>query len=101
MKSKMIKTKSAKELANVLGLSPFEGTELEIKSKLTDKIIEIVKRRKITHQQLAIISGSSRTRITAILNRNLYQVSSDLLLKILGALGIKAKISFQTSKLVA
>ena len=101
MKSKMIKTKSAKQLASVLGLSPFEGVELEIKSNLTDKIIETVKKRNITHQQLAIITGSSRTRITAILNRNLYQVSTDLLLKILGALGITIKISFQTPKLVA
>lgn len=101
MKTKPIKARSSKELATILGLSPFEGIEFEVKSKLTDKIIEVLKKRKITHQQLAILSGSSRTRITAILNRNLYQVSTDLLLKILGSLGVKIKLSFQKSEIAA
>ncbi len=101
MKTKSIKSTTSSELATILGLSPFEGIEMEIKGKLTDEIIKTVNKRKITHQQLATLSGSSRTRITAILNRNLYQVSADLLLKILASLGVKTKVSFSHPKAVA
>ena len=40
------------------------------------------------------IQTTSRTRITAIMNRNTQGVSVDLLLRILARLGYRAKISF-------
>jgi len=37
--------------------------------------------------------GSSRTRVTSILNGNLDNVSSDLLIRLLAGLGYRVKIS--------
>ena len=97
MKKKRVKpiiTKNALELAEALGLTPADAIEIEVRSKLNDKIIEIVKKLKLTHMQVAKLAKTSRTRVTAILNRNTHDVSTDLMLRILGSLGYKANISF-------
>ena len=91
-KTKTITAKNATELARALGLSPAEGAEMEFRSELNSKIIEIVKKRKITHTQLASLVGSSRTRMTALLNRNTLDISTDLMLRVLSALGYKARL---------
>ena len=93
-KAKEIVAKDAKELADVLGLSPADAVEIEVRSVLNEKIIDVVRRKKLTHAQVAKLARTSRTRVTAILNRNTHQVSTDLLLRVLGSLGYRAKISF-------
>jgi predicted XRE-type DNA-binding protein len=92
--SKALVARSAVELASVLGLTPAGAMEIEVRSALNDKIIQIVARHGLTHAQVAKIAGTSRTRITAILNRNTRAVSADLLPRILGRLGFRAKLSF-------
>ena len=57
-----------------------------------DKITAAVAKRRLTHAQVAKLAHTSRTRITAILNRNTDGVSTDLLLRILGRLGFRARI---------
>lgn len=89
---KPIKVKTVDEIAKALGLSSAEGAELAFRSELNSRIIKIVKRNKITHAQLAKLVGSSRTRMTALLNRNISDVSTDLMLRVLSALGYKAKV---------
>ena len=59
--------RTAKELAEVLGL---------------------------THAQVAKLAHPSRTRVTALVNRNTQDSSTDLMLRILSALGVRAKIQF-------
>ncbi len=93
-KSKITITKNASELAQALGLSPANGVEIEVRSTLNDKIIEIVEKHGLTHQQVAKLAQTSRTRVTAILNHNTQDVSTDLMLRILARLGYKAKIIF-------
>lgn len=93
-KSKVIETKTARELAEFLGLSPADGVEIEIRADLNSKIIEIVESRGLTHVQVAKLASSSRTRMTALLNRNTKDISTDLMLRVLGALGYKAKLRF-------
>lgn len=93
-KPKPIITRNAYELAELLGLSPADAVEMEVRSELNDKIIEIVKKHNLTHAQVAKLAGTSRTRITAILNRNTHQVSTDLLIRVLGSLGVRTKVSF-------
>ncbi|MBI2339122.1 MAG: XRE family transcriptional regulator [Deltaproteobacteria bacterium] len=93
-KHKAIIARNAAELAKVLGLSPADGVEMEIRSDLNGKIVEIVEKSGLTHAHVAKLAGTSRTRMTAILNRNTHQVSTDLLLRILASLGIRPKISF-------
>ena len=86
--------RNAKELAKALGLTPADAVGLEIRSALNDKIIEVVNERGLTHARVAKLSHTSRTRVTAILNRNTHDISMDLMLRVLGSLGVQAKLKF-------
>lgn len=94
MKSKATVTRTAAALARALGLSQAEGAEIELRSSLNSKIIEVVQKKCLTHAQVARIARTSRTRVTAILNRNTKGVSTDLLLRLLYALGYSARVTF-------
>src|SRR6185312_10850262 len=94
-KVKPIVTRTAAELAEAFGLSPVDAAEIEMRSILNDQIIKIFDRSRLTHAQLAKAAKTSRSRITAILNRNMHQVSTDLLLRILAALGYRARVTVQ------
>lgn len=94
-KNKYLTAKTAEELAEILGLSPAEGLDIRIRSELNDKIIETVEKKKLTHAQVAKLAGTSRTRVTAIMNRNTMDISTDLLLRVLAAIGIEAKLTFK------
>ena len=91
-KVKTIRTNTAEELAEVLGLTPAEGAEMAFRTNLNSQIIKIVNKKKITHAQLAKLVGSSRTRMTKLLNRNISDVSTDLMLRVLSVLGYKPSL---------
>ena len=93
--SNLVVTRNAAELAEALGLTPSDAVEIEIRSDLNDKIIEVVNKKHLTHEQVATLAHTSRTRVTAIMNRNVGEISTDLLLRVLGALGVHAKIQFK------
>ena len=61
--------------------------------ELLKKLRQVVHQESLTHAEVAQRGGSSRTRVTAILNGNLDSVSTDLLIRLLGALGYRVKIS--------
>ena len=96
-KNRPLMARNAAELAKVLGLTPAEGLEIEIRSDLNDKIVEVVKEKGLTHEQVAKVAHTSRTRITAILNRNTHDISTDLMLRILASLGVQAKLRFKNA----
>ena len=96
-KVKPVVARDASELAKVLGLTPAEGMEIEFRSNLNDKIIEVVKKKQLTHSDVARLSHTSRTRVTAILNRNTHDISTDLMLRVLGSLGVQAKLRFKNA----
>jgi predicted XRE-type DNA-binding protein len=93
-KAKPIIAKNVIELAEILGLSPADGAEIQFRSDLNDKIIEAVRKSGLTHEQVAKLARTSRSRITAILNRNTKDVSTDLMLRIMASLGYRAKLTF-------
>ena len=93
-KAKAIVAQNAGELAEVLGLQRADGIEFAVRSALNTKIIEVIEKRALTHAQVAALAGTSRTRVTAILNRNTKDISTDLMLRVLGALGVSATITF-------
>lgn len=97
-KAKTIVTRNAEELARALGLSPADAVEMEFRVRLNDKIVEAVTRSGMTHAQVAKAAGTSRTRLTAILNRNTGHVSTDLMLRILASLGYRAKVTFTRTR---
>ena len=93
-KTRAVVARTAGELAEVLGLERADGIEIAVRSALNTKIIQVIERRGLTHAQVAKLVGTSRTRVTALLNRNTKDISTDLMLRVLGALGVSAKITF-------
>jgi predicted XRE-type DNA-binding protein len=88
-----IVAKTPDELAAVLGLSDVAAKEWQVQHILVKRLKEIARRRKMTHSEIAKRAGTSRTRVTAILNGDLDHVSSDLLIRILASLGYRVKVS--------
>jgi adenylosuccinate lyase len=76
-KTKAVVAWNAGELAKALGLTPADGAKIELQSDLHTKIAEVV------------------ARVTAILNRNTKDISTDLMLRVLCALGYTAKVRFK------
>lgn len=89
--------RNAQELAKALGLTPADGLEIQFRSELNDKIIEVVTKKELTHADVARLAHTSRTRITAILNRNTQDISTDLMLRILASLGVPTKRQFRSA----
>lgn len=81
------------DLPGAPGLSKTEAKEWQVQYALLKRLKEIVGKHKVTHAEIAKRSGTSRTRVTAILNDDLDHVSTDLLIRILGALGYQVKVS--------
>jgi len=94
---KSVVARDARELCRVLGLSAADAVEMQIRRRINDKIIAAVKESGLTHAQAARAAQTSRTRLTAVLNRNTTHVSTDLMLRILLALGYRAQITFRRS----
>lgn len=86
--------RNSKELADVLGLTDADRAAMEIQLELAEQIAMEVRRAGITHTQLAQLARASRPRVTSILNGNLDSVSTDLLLRILAALGVRVRLRF-------
>lgn len=72
-----------------LGLRPIEKPEVLVREYLNQQIIEEIKKRKLTHAEVADICLTSRPRITKIMNKKLKKISTDHLINILGVLGIQ------------
>jgi predicted XRE-type DNA-binding protein len=94
-KPKTTVTRNAVELAKALALTPADGAEIALRSDLNSKIVNVVRGKGLTHAQVARLARTSRTRLTAIMNRNTKDISTDLLLRVLYSLGYTAKIKFQ------
>jgi predicted XRE-type DNA-binding protein len=92
-KIKPIIARTPEDLAKILGLPAASGKEWQVQHSLLKRLKEIVRREGITHAQIAAQAGTSRTRITAILNDDLEHVSTDLLIRVLASLGYRVKVS--------
>jgi predicted XRE-type DNA-binding protein len=93
--------RNSEELAKALGLSIAHAQEWQVQYSLLRRIKEIMRKEKITHAELAKRAGTSRTRVTSILNDNLDHVSTDLLIRLLGALGYEVNVSVCRTKVAA
>ena len=98
---KPIVARTPEELAGALGLPSVAAKEWQVQHVLLGRLKEIVRRQKITHAEVAKRAGTSRTRVTAILNDDLQHVSSDLLIRILASLGYRVKVSVVRSDTAA
>jgi len=93
MNSKTVVATTPESLARTLGLSGVEAEEWQVQHALLKRLRQIVRTEALTHAEVARRGGSSRTRVTPILNGNLDNVSSDLLIRLLAALGYRVKVS--------
>jgi predicted XRE-type DNA-binding protein len=93
-KTNRVTTRTTRDLARALALRPEDAIEIDVRSVLVDKIVKTVAERGLTHSEAARLVETSRSRLTAILNRNTQDVSTDLLLRILGRLGYRARVIF-------
>lgn len=93
--NKTVTARNAKQLVDVLGLTDADRAAMEIQLELAEQIGLQVRKAGMTHAQLARLAGASRSRVTSILNGNLDGVSTDLLLRILAALGVRVRLRFQ------
>ena len=80
-------------MARTLRVSGVEAHEWQVQHVLLKRLQQIVRDGALTHAEIARRGRSSRTRVTSILNGNLDNVSSDLLIRLLGALGYRVKVS--------
>lgn len=88
-------------LAAALGLPDAAAKEWQVQHVLLKRLKEIAQRQKITHAEIAKKAGTSRTRVTAILNDDLQHVSTDLLIRLLSSLGYRVKVSVVRSDTAA
>lgn len=86
--------RTGRDLARLLELSAEDSAAMELRVALLKKIITEIDKQCLTHAQAAERTGTSRSRMTSILNGAIQDVSTDLLLRVLAALGIRARISF-------
>ena len=92
-KVKPVTAKTAEELAATLALPAAEARDWQVQHLLAMRLKKIVRKQKYTHAEIARRSGTSRTRVTAIMNDDLEHVSTDLLIRILASLGYRLRIS--------
>ncbi|MCX6602380.1 MAG: XRE family transcriptional regulator [Acidobacteria bacterium] len=93
MKTKTVTVKTPEALAHTLGLSGLEAPEWQVQHELLTRLRQIVAEGALTHAEVAKRGGSSRTRVTSILNGNLDNVSSDLLIRLIAALSYRVSIT--------
>jgi predicted XRE-type DNA-binding protein len=93
MNVKKITAETPEALARTLGLSGAEAQEWQVQHALMKRLRQIVVDKGLTHAEVATMGGSSRSRVTAILGGNLDHVSSDLLIRLLAALGYWVRVS--------
>src|ERR1700722_12256946 len=91
-RAKRIVAKTPESLAKALGLTTAEAHEWQFQHELLLRLKAAVKREGVTHASIASRAGTSRARVTGILNGNLEHVSSDLLIRLLTALGYRVHV---------
>ena len=90
--SKKRKKTSAARLARQLGIPKRRGVEAVLKAQLIAAITREIRRRDLTHIEVAVRSGLPRSAVTGILSGSLQKVTVDRVLRLLEAVGLEASI---------
>ena len=81
--------KNLAELCRLMGLPESEAPKLQIRLDLAKAIRRTIEKKDLTHIKASEKTGMGRTVITAIMNGNLDKISTDRLIDIAQALGLK------------
>ena len=93
----MRKLTTPREMAKMLGIPAGRAQEGYFKAELISEVKEHLKRKNITHAELAKKSGVPRSAVTGILNASLQSVSLERVLRMAGALGIEVEFRIKRS----
>lgn len=88
----MKKKTSGQQLAEMFKISHARGMEAVIKAQLIAGIAEVLKKKDITHLELAKRSGLPRSAVTGILTGSLQKITIDRVLRLVEAVGLVAEI---------
>ncbi len=97
MPSKSIKFKNSDELFATAGLSQEELLIANFRVEMCIEIGKKTRRLEWTQEFLAGLVGTSQGNISRIVNKDIGKISTDLLLRVLVAVGGKAKINSSPS----
>jgi len=87
-----VTTRTAAELGDALGLDAADTAEMEFRSELTAALVRAIARGTLTHARVASRAGTSRARVTAIANGNTQGASTDVMIRVLAAVGYTARL---------
>lgn len=88
----MRRKNAGSEIAKMAGISPARGMEAVIKARLISAVLDAIKKRKITHSEIAKRSHLPRSAVTGILSGSLQKVTIDRVLKLVEAVGLTAEV---------
>ncbi len=87
-----VRRTSPRRLARQLNIPKSRGMEAVLKAQLIAAIVREVRRRGLTHADVAVRSGLPRSAVTGILSGSLQKVTIDRVLRLLEAVGLQANI---------
>ena len=88
-------TTTPKRLAKQLAIPKTRALEATIKAQLIAGVLAEVKRRNLTHADLATRAGLSRTTVTGMLSGSLQKITIDRVLRLVEAAGLEAKLKLR------
>ena len=91
----MKRTTSSKRLATELGISRGRALEASFKAQLIAGVVAEMKRRGLTHAELARRSGLPRTAVTGIVSGSLQKITIDRVLRLVEAAGLDAQVKIR------
>lgn len=83
---------SPARLARQLGIPKSRGLEAVLKAQLIAAIVREMRRRGLTHADVAARSGLPRSAVTGIISGSLQKVTIDRVLRLLEAVGLEANL---------
>lgn len=84
--------KNLEDLCILMGLPESEAPKLKIRLELAKAIRRVIEKKDLTHAQASTKAGVGRTVMAAIMNGNLDKISTDRLIDIAQALGLKLQL---------
>jgi predicted XRE-type DNA-binding protein len=90
--SSYFEAKNIEELCSLMGLPESEAPKIKIRLGLAKAIRRAVEKKELTHVEASEKAGVGRTVMTAIMNGNLDKISTDRLIDIAQALGLRLQL---------
>lgn len=93
----MKRKNTGSEIAKMVGVSRARGMEAVIKAQLITAILDTLKHKRLTHEEIAKRSKLPRSAVTGILSGSLQKVTIDRVLRLIEAVGLIAEIKIKNS----